>query len=77
MRVKMRTIMAHPKHGIAHPSQVVDLPDDHANQLIAGGFADRAAPAPPAPETAGAPETAATAGAPENAMAPRPRAKKG
>jgi hypothetical protein len=40
MRVRMRTIFAHPVHGVAHPGQEIDLPPAMAEDLTERGFAD-------------------------------------
>jgi hypothetical protein len=37
MRIKMNTILMHPKLGAVNPGQVIDLPDDEAQPLLEGG----------------------------------------
>lgn len=40
MRIKMNTIMAHPKHGVAQPGEIIDLPEADAAPLLKGGHAN-------------------------------------
>jgi hypothetical protein len=71
MKVRMNTAMAHPKYGVAHPGDVIELPDAIAKELIAGRYAEVAWPAPPAAVR----ETAMTAGPAEKAVQERARGR--
>ena len=37
MRIRMNTILMHPRLGAVNPGQVIDLPDDEAQPLLEGG----------------------------------------
>ena len=54
MKVKLRTIFAHPAHGCAGPGEIIDLDDQTALALIQGRYADEVTPrqTPPARESA-------------------------
>lgn len=69
MRVKLKTLMAGPE-GSAHPGQILDLPADRAQALVAGGYADAMEP-----EAQGTQE-AATLATPETAMQPAARKRR-
>jgi hypothetical protein len=78
MKIKMNTAMAHPRLGVAHPGQILDLPEADARPLLESGHADPAdgkrKPAASLVEDGG--ETASMEGAPENAMQPKVRSRK-
>ncbi len=40
MKVRLRTIYAHPAHGCCSPGAVLDVNDEEAKRLIAAGYAD-------------------------------------
>lgn len=68
MKVKLKTIYAHPIHGAANPGQMINLPDAEAKGLIAGGYAEVVKDDPKV-------ETADRPGAPEKAVAKAPKGK--
>ena len=78
MRVLFKTLRAGPD-GVVSPGQVVDLPDEEAQEAIESGSAVEAADAPPPEEEAPpeADEETATADPPENAAKPPPRRRRG
>jgi len=88
MKIKMNTFMAHPKHGVAKPGEVIDLPEAVARELLAGGNADpveqkiKPAATAVAAEPAGirpigdGGETASLEGASETAMQVKGRSRK-
>jgi hypothetical protein len=86
MKVRMKTILASPTQN-AKPRQVIEVSEEEAQDLIAGGFAE-AVPAPrlaetvavavaPSPvETATAPPAEAKAVAPESSRGGKPKPPK-
>lgn len=66
MKVKLRTIFAHPAHGCAGPGEIIDLDEQTALALIEGRYADEVNPRPTTP----ARESAAVS-TPETAMHPK------
>ncbi len=86
MRIKMNTTMAHPKHGVAHAGQIIDLPEAAARPMLEGGHADpvdqKVKPAavsvaePPIRPIGDGGETASVEGAPETAMQAKGRPRK-
>lgn len=82
MQVIFRSYSAHPLYGTAQPGQRKDVPDDLAQDLLAGGYVEPVTPESAGTESgqAGSPESAALTGM-ETAMAsgarPRKRATQG
>lgn len=64
MKVRLRSIFAHPAHGCAGPGSLIEVDEATARQLIAGRFADAHDPLPDKIES----QAMAT---PETAMQPR------
>jgi hypothetical protein len=84
MRIKMNTTMAHPKHGVAHAGQIIDLPEAAARPMLEGGHADpvdqkvkpAAEPVVERPAIGDGGETASLEGAPETGMQAKARPRK-
>lgn len=66
MKVKLRTIFAHPVHGCAGPGEIINLDEQTALALIEGRYAEEVTPRPKPPT----PESAAVS-TPETAMQPK------
>jgi hypothetical protein len=66
MKVKLRTIFAHPVHGCAGSGEIIELDETTAKALIAERYADAVSPRPlPGKRESAAvstPETAMSAG---------------
>ena len=74
--VKMNTLSAGPR-GVLVPGQVVALPDEEADALVRGRYAEPVDWQPASTGVAVSPEgETATAEPPENAMKPRMRRRK-
>lgn len=71
MKVKMRTIFAHPAHGCAGAGEIIDLDETTALALIAERYADAVTPRGPVSPM----RESAAVSTPEKAMKPNPGKK--
>lgn len=81
MKIRMRTSIAGP-FGAAGAGDIVNIPDDKAEALVAGGFAERIGGVPEAAQAISEPEAepeaeAAVIEAPEAAVAAPQRKRRG
>lgn len=72
MKVKLRTIFAHPAHGCAGPGEIIEVDEQTARALIDGRYADGVTPLQkPSDRESAAVSTPETAMHPKAARKPR------